>query len=272
MNKNKISGIYVIKNKINSKVYVGSSKSVYYRWAGQHKPRLKKSKHENVHLQHAWDKYGENNFEFLILEECEASALLAREEYWIEHYKSWDRKFGYNLSRIIEGRTITTLETRQKMSKATKKNWKDGGIRVKRIEAIKESVTDETRQKLSIMRKEDWEDPEYKKEKSKIMKDTWNKKKKELKTKLKSAWQSENTRKRHQESCTKEKRKLMGDSSRLWWEKQSKPVLQLTKTGELVKEWQFAKDAAKKFGPHIFSVLTGKRKVCKGYIFKYKEL
>ena len=272
MNKSKISGIYAIKNKINSKVYVGSSKSVHYRWSGQHKPRLRKGKHENAHLQHAWNKYGENKFEFLILEECEESVLANKEEYWIEHYKSWDREFGYNLSRIVEGQIVFEKETRQKMSKATKKSWKDKTIRAKRIEAIKESVTDETRQKLSDIRKENWQDPDYQKEKSEFMTKTWAKKKSELKKKLKIAWKSDATRENHQLSCTQEKRKIMGDASRSWWESQAKPVLQLTESGELVKEWQFAKDAAKEFGPHIFSVLTGKRRICKGYIFQYKKL
>jgi DNA invertase Pin-like site-specific DNA recombinase len=88
--KQKICGIYAI--------------SVYYRWKQQHYPTLNINKHYNNHLQHAWNKYSEENFEFLIIEECKEDILLKQEEYWIEHYKSWDRQYGYNLVRIINGK------------------------------------------------------------------------------------------------------------------------------------------------------------------------
>lgn len=115
MSKNNISGIYAIRNKINGKVYVGSSKSVHYRWGQSHRPFLRKGDHPNDHLQHSWSKYGEDNFEFEVIEECDESLLAEREEHWIEHHKSWNRQFGYNLNRIVEGRVVVSEETRRKM-------------------------------------------------------------------------------------------------------------------------------------------------------------
>ena len=67
------SGIYKITNVKNGKFYIGSAKDIDRRW-WEHKNDLKKNKHKNPKLQHAWDFYGENSFEFIILEnviECE---------------------------------------------------------------------------------------------------------------------------------------------------------------------------------------------------------
>lgn len=53
----KVSGIYCIENKINNKTYIGSSKNLYQRLL-KHFALLRHNKHENAHLQSAWNKYG----------------------------------------------------------------------------------------------------------------------------------------------------------------------------------------------------------------------
>lgn len=118
-----ISGIYSINNKINNKIYIGSSKNIINRWQKEHLPSLKKNKHYSKHLQRAWNKYGENNFEFKIIEECKKELLVEKEGYWIENYKSWDRKYGYNLNRFINNKTILHEETLKKMSQNKKEHW-----------------------------------------------------------------------------------------------------------------------------------------------------
>lgn len=60
-------GIYKIVNKDNGKYYVGRTLNLNKRWY-QHKNLLIKNKHFNRYLQFAWNKYGENNFEFVIVE------------------------------------------------------------------------------------------------------------------------------------------------------------------------------------------------------------
>ena len=94
------SGIYYIKNLVNDKMYVGQTGDFTNRWA-HHRNDLKNGKHHNVKLQNAWNKYGEDNFEFGVLEECEPDKLNERETYWIEHYDSL--KNGYNLSEGGDG-------------------------------------------------------------------------------------------------------------------------------------------------------------------------
>ena len=65
MSKN--SGIYKITNLINKKYYIGSSLDIKRRWK-EHRRNLIKNKHNNIHLQKSWNKYGENSFLFEIIE------------------------------------------------------------------------------------------------------------------------------------------------------------------------------------------------------------
>lgn len=57
----KIWGIYKIINLKNNKIYFGSSNNLYKRSA-DHFSALRKGKHENKHLQSAFNKYGEDSF------------------------------------------------------------------------------------------------------------------------------------------------------------------------------------------------------------------
>lgn len=65
-----ISGIYIIKNIINNKVYVGESINILKRWE-QHTNELKSNCHHSYKLQNDWNLYGENNFEFKIIKTFE---------------------------------------------------------------------------------------------------------------------------------------------------------------------------------------------------------
>lgn len=76
MNK---TGIYKITNKINGKYYVGSSSYINQRWS-THRKLLNKNKHYNPHLQNAWEKYGKESFDFIVIEEIEILHLLKREQ------------------------------------------------------------------------------------------------------------------------------------------------------------------------------------------------
>lgn len=64
------SGVYIIKNILNNKTYVGSSLCVRRRLK-DHLRKLLHDKHGNKHLQSAFNKYGQTSFQFAILEYCE---------------------------------------------------------------------------------------------------------------------------------------------------------------------------------------------------------
>jgi len=109
------SGIYIIKNIKNGKVYIGKGVNIHARWS-KHKRLLKANKHYNIHLQRSWNKYGASKFKFFVLEYCTEEQLNEREKHYISIYKS--KGLVYNLTDGGEGMlgNIPTLETRMKLS------------------------------------------------------------------------------------------------------------------------------------------------------------
>ena len=111
--KNRISGIYYIKNIINNKLYVGQSIDVYARLS-RHKTDLRGGR-DSKHLQKSYDKYGEDNFEFVFLMECPVEDLDYWEKYYIAKWNTQNEDFGYNLdgggsrSRLMSEKTKSLI-------------------------------------------------------------------------------------------------------------------------------------------------------------------
>jgi group I intron endonuclease len=107
-------GIYIIKNILNNKVYVGQSVNTLKRMY-KHKSNLRKNCHHNKHLQDAYNKYGEESFEFIHVYDCDISQLNEMEDYYIKYYDSRDFKSGYNMTDAGCGtRGIICSEERRK--------------------------------------------------------------------------------------------------------------------------------------------------------------
>lgn len=91
------SGIYMIKNLISDKKYIGLSRDLKSRKA-VHLYDLKNNKHSNIYLQRAWNKHGEDVFSFKIVELCSEDVLGSKEKHYIEKYRTTDRDYGYNFT------------------------------------------------------------------------------------------------------------------------------------------------------------------------------
>ena len=133
-------GIYKIISKIDGKYYIGSSKNIngnYGRWY-KHKYYLNKNIHHNLHLQNAWNKYGEDNFEWIIIQYCKESDLLKTEQNYLNIAKL-NKNLCYNKT-FLAGRVDWTIEMKEKISKLHKgkklsKNHKQK-LKNKRLEMI----------------------------------------------------------------------------------------------------------------------------------------
>lgn len=83
------SGVYKIHCKTSGKFYIGSSVLIRARWAS-HRHYLRRGSHPNKHLQHSYNKYGEADLVFSVLESCASDLCVAREQFWISSYSMDD--------------------------------------------------------------------------------------------------------------------------------------------------------------------------------------
>ena len=296
-------GIYMIQNKVNNKIYIGQAVDIEERWK-KHKGALRSNRHNNhKHLQRAWNKYGEDNFEFTIICECDENQLNTMEEYYIFELESYDDRVGYNKT-YGGGGCRATKETKKKMSEARKGKTLSEETRKKLSEINKGKImSEETRKKIS--KNCGSHRPEVRKkiseaEKGRIFSEEHRKKigeahkgktlseehRKKLSESLKGKHHSEETRMKISEAKKGENHHFYGKHFSLEHKKRlseshkgklgaecpnSIPIVQLTTKGELVKVYAATQEAGRNgFTPsHINNCCKGKRKTHGGYKWMY---
>lgn len=111
--------IYKIRNVVNDKFYVGSTVDSRKRfWA--HRKALRLGNHDCLHLQRAWDKYGEDCFKFEIVEHLNAKEeLYPAEQKWLDEY--FGKPNCYNVSAHADSpMRDASPEIRAKLAEKTK--------------------------------------------------------------------------------------------------------------------------------------------------------
>jgi group I intron endonuclease len=167
------SGIYIIRNERNQKMYVGSGIDLRKR-KREHKNDLEANRHANGHLQNAFNKYGLEAFTFNVVE-CvlDANNLIPREQFYMDYYKTANAVFGYNLcskagsvlgykhteesrkqmSEAHKGKKLSE-DTKKKMSEAHKGKKRSIEVCSRLSEAHKgKKLSMETRKKMSESKK-----------------------------------------------------------------------------------------------------------------------
>jgi group I intron endonuclease len=169
------TGVYLIQNKVNKKMYIGSASRVvanrsnsgfYMRWS-LHISSLTKNKHHCQHLQRSWNKYGAENFEFSIMHKCPPEKAIEMEQLYIDllepqynSCKTAGSPLGYKHSEESKNRMslarkgITISEyTRLRLSETRKGVSKTEEHKKKISESHKgKTHTKETREKIAEKR------------------------------------------------------------------------------------------------------------------------
>lgn len=119
-----IGFIYVIRNVITNKCYVGSSIR-YKKRFNEHKRLLKKGQHANYLLQQSFDFYGLDCFSFEVVLEVDVIdgyQLKQLETEYIKRYKSNYIEYGYNVQSKGEGTSSSDFsnERKQRISQSLK--------------------------------------------------------------------------------------------------------------------------------------------------------
>lgn len=167
------TGVYKITNKVNGKMYVGSSAVSLTGRIRSHRKNLRLGTHANQYLLRAYQKYGSKSFVYSVLERCSSEECLKREQYWIDYYNSADERYGYNLYKTagsplgmkmsLESRmkislaltgkpgTVHTEETKRKISLSKKGRSYGEGFREK-IRAVRTGwkLSEETKKKIGV--------------------------------------------------------------------------------------------------------------------------
>lgn len=146
-----ISGIYLILNKANGKLYLGQSQDIRTRWKN-HKKMLNGNRHSNKHLQRAWNKYGAKAFQFKILERCAVDELDTREQHYLDVYMPKGMCYNSSPSANTTRGIKHTEEARRNMSKGAIKRFSDDNERRKIGEQVRQRNPEsmETRLKKSL--------------------------------------------------------------------------------------------------------------------------
>lgn len=109
-----ITGIYIILNKITRKYYVGQSVNIQRRFY-QHKTKYKTKK---THLYNSMRYYGIDNFDFIVLYECNKEEMNKYETFYITVFNSFND--GYNETNGGDSNYIVSDELKIQISKRMK--------------------------------------------------------------------------------------------------------------------------------------------------------
>lgn len=127
----KKGGVYCITCAINNKKYIGCSNNIYSR-INQHKLYLNQNnpRYENQYIIEDWNKYGNENFEYHVLEyfnkKLSKKEKEDREFYWITKLNTINREKGYNLRRDCSEQGMIALdETKKRYSEALIKRFQN---------------------------------------------------------------------------------------------------------------------------------------------------
>lgn len=226
-----MKGIYKIQNKLNNKIYIGSSVKLEARQQRHFKNLLEGNHHSNK-LQNSYNKYGFENFVFEVIEsyqEIDNNELISREQYWIDFYNSYYD--GYNCRPKAKNNYghKHSEETKQLMSKLN--SGENNGMYGKKLS---KETKEKIRQKL-LGRKFSEESIEKKRKSALNRLHT-------TETKLKQ--------------------------SRI---KKSKPILQLDSNLNIIKEWYSKREVLRELNIRVDYVVKNKSKKKCDFYWVYKN-
>ncbi len=180
-------GIYQILNIVSGDFYIGSSMNVYRRMY-QHQTLLRNNKHHSPHLQRSWNKYGQDKFEYSILQyvhtEDEKYLRFVEQQYldlFLPVYnvsrdaisplstKYVPRKKSHT-EKILPQNKSNWEEVKSKISNTVKSLWANDDFREHQLSCMR---SPKAKSNYSNSMKIRWESQEYKNRLSKKFQDNF---------------------------------------------------------------------------------------------------
>jgi len=230
----KCACIYGIVNRDNLKLYVGSGVRPSHRWS-EHRSSLELAKHQNRYLQRAFKK-NPDAFYIEVFEElpnCTKEQLIAREQFWMDFYKSYLPENGYNICPKADScqGIKRDLELNQRISNTLKGRK----MSPERLEIHRRAMIGKKGRKFTEAQKTE----QSRKFTGRKMPEGWAKR------------ISEMHKKNPPVAC---------------------PVLQFAKDGTFINRFSRIREAEAQFGKrsNISSACNGKRNFAFGFVWKYE--
>lgn len=142
-----LCGIYLIRNTVNGKVYVGQSSHINRRWR-EHKKAMRLG--YKSYLHDAMRKHGVDAFEHVVLELCDFDAMDEREAYWMAAYCCHDEAKGYNYRPAGQLKQAMTPEARARISNRLKgRKMSPERVEQMRVASLGRPCTESAKAKIS---------------------------------------------------------------------------------------------------------------------------
>lgn len=119
-------GVYKIINKTTGKYYIGSTVMTFLKRLQHHISRLRANKHKNPYLQNSYNKYGEDDFQFDIIEVTDKIQCLVREQYWLDTLHCYDKSLSFNIN--LKATSVTCPENIEKRRQTMLKKYANGEL------------------------------------------------------------------------------------------------------------------------------------------------
>lgn len=254
--------VYVHTNKINGKKYIGQTCQTLKQRSGKDGKGYAK----NPIFGRAIEKYGWDNFTHeVLIENISAEHADSLERLLIKAWKTQDIKYGYNIEPGGEVHKEISEHTRKLFSERSKNFWNEPG----RKEEFSKKNTGcgnpfygkhHTPRSIELIKSHQ---PSFAGECNPNYGNKWSEEqKKSLSDKQKDRLKS----------MSIEQRDRMIQHNKELNESKKIKVYQLSKDGNIIKEWECIGDAARMLGlnaPNIIACLKGRQKTCGGYVWRY---
>jgi group I intron endonuclease len=154
--------VYRAINKVNGKQYIGYTTKTLKERISVHvyKSRCKSNKHYFYLFKQALRKYGIDNFQWEVLEECSTKKeCFEKEIFYISKYNTISPN-GYNLTKGGNG-GLQSEETKLKISESVKKYWNTHKDKNSLINASKENRKEWAKKSWKIKKEKGYISPSF---------------------------------------------------------------------------------------------------------------
>ena len=134
--------IYKAVNLINNKIYIGQTiNSLEYRKNQHFRDSVSENRRKTNYFHNAIYKYGKDNFVFEVIDSADnEKELNEKEQYWIAHYKSNIKDYGYNLDSGGKSGGRKSEATKEKIGLSTLEKWANPQIAEKMLSGLRKGT------------------------------------------------------------------------------------------------------------------------------------